>query len=309
MKITSQRNRGTGHSPIVIFLTGCAVGIFVSKIFGGGGSDIVTPSMHLLETTASEQSEAKPSSEIGWKTIDVFYGKHNHPPENFPWYSQCRQDEIVAGLLGNKTQGYFIDLAANHASRLSNTYALERHFQWNGLCIEPNPQYWLGYMQHRSCRLFGAVVGGKRMEEVDFNYDGVFGGIAREEFDNKEAQADLVRKAYTVPIEEIFEKAGVPTVVDYLSLDVEGAELYVMKAFPFDRYQVKIMTVERPSEELIELFTANGFEKAMNLIRWGETLWIHKDYKSTLRMDFLPKNMLQNHLIINQRVKAGLITV
>jgi hypothetical protein len=87
-----------------------------------------------------------------------------HQPQERQWYSQARQDELVVALLRNKTNGYFIDLAANDAVQLSNTYALERYYQWQGVCIEPNPMYWYNLTAFRTCVIIGAVVGDQRMQ-------------------------------------------------------------------------------------------------------------------------------------------------
>jgi hypothetical protein len=115
----------------------------------------------------------------GWNTISVFYGKvplnadeTMHPmPEDAEeqsshhWYAQAHQDEIVLALLNQKRKGYFIDLAANEARYISNTYALERYYDWTGLCIEANPQYWVSLARYRTnCQIVSAVVGKTRME-------------------------------------------------------------------------------------------------------------------------------------------------
>lgn len=49
---------------------------------------------------------------------------------------QYGQDEVVIDILGHKRGGFFLDLAANDAMHLSNTYSLETMFDWGGLCIE-----------------------------------------------------------------------------------------------------------------------------------------------------------------------------
>ena len=56
------------------------------------------------------------------------------------WHSQAKQDELVHRLLHRKRNGFFVDLAANHPVRISNTRALEREHGWSGLCIEANPR-------------------------------------------------------------------------------------------------------------------------------------------------------------------------
>jgi hypothetical protein len=85
----------------------------------------------------------------GWHTIHVFSGKNRgsatakqlsiptqqQQQQQQVYFAQARQDEVVLSLLRNQTNGYFVDLAANDATVLSNTYALETHFGWKGLCV------------------------------------------------------------------------------------------------------------------------------------------------------------------------------
>ena len=114
----------------------------------------------------------------GWNTLDVFYGKvpsdadlqlsqaaQEGNNDSHPWFSQLHQDEVVMALLSYKQNGFFIDLAANDARYLSNTFALERFGNWTGLCIEPNPLYWLNLTRYRpNCHIISAVVGKDKME-------------------------------------------------------------------------------------------------------------------------------------------------
>ena len=143
------------------------------------------------------------------------------------WYGQARQDELVFALLGNKTGGFFVDLAANDATELSNTYALEAFHQWRGVCIEPNDMYWSNLTYRPGCTVIGAVVGKERMQEVYFRFEaGDHGGIADAGFDNGKRWQRTSQKRYTVTLLEILSEripqGGAPTDIDYLSLDVEG---------------------------------------------------------------------------------------
>ena len=51
--------------------------------------------------------------------------------------SQVGQDAWVCRMLGNKTNGYFIYIGAHDGITLSNTYTLEKEFEWTGICVEP----------------------------------------------------------------------------------------------------------------------------------------------------------------------------
>jgi Methyltransferase FkbM domain len=229
----------------------------------------------------------------GWRPVHVFYGHILTAPAQESIYSpQARQDEIVLALLGNQEGGrYFIDLASNHAYRLSNTYPLEQqqspHPKWKGLCMEANPGYWYDLTRYRTCDIVGAVVGGDKTaaatESVDFAFGnvagngdrsdrGILGGIVRADFDNKEPVTDT-RKVYPVPIAQILTRFSVPHVIDYMSLDAEGAEYFIMKSFPFKTYEIKIITIERPTEALKTLLRSHHYELVGYLTSWGETLW------------------------------------
>ncbi|CAB9508223.1 Inherit from NOG: Methyltransferase FkbM [Seminavis robusta] len=259
--------------------------------------------MQVVETPPSTSSQEEqplvPSrNNDGWHSIDVFYGNVSHldarsPPPAFhgrtpaaiqEWYGQAQQDRIVYELLNKKKRGYFLDLAANDARTYSNTFALERHHNWTGLCFEPNPQYWHD-LSYRSCQVVAAVVGRHRMEEVKFRFQtGVLGGIVDDRFDVKTTNDEKLYPnepptlKYTVPLLEILQRYKAPRIIDYLSLDVEGAEEYIMEIFPLEDYQVHVMTIERPSERLQTFLKQHGFGMVQKITRWGETLWAHESF-------------------------------
>ena len=180
-----------------------------------------------------QQQSSQSNTNDGWKEIHVFYHDPNvglnltgEVDKDPKWFSQVRQDEYVVDLLGEN--GYFIDLAANDARDFSNTLALERSHGWNGLCIEPNPVYWYG-LAHRKCTVVGALVGGE-ITKTEVKFRGVYGGIVGRMKDNladaKNEPDAPVETRFTSPLLPLFEKFHVPSTIDYMSLDVEGAERY-----------------------------------------------------------------------------------
>jgi len=250
------------------------------------------PKYEQLFTSGSSIDESKAVSMDreygnGWHSVEVFYGKSDHLermlPSDTEWFSQARQDEVVTTLLKGKKGGYFVDLAANDATILSNTYSLEQKFGWTGLCIEPNPMYWAN-LTYRDCQVVAAIVGNDRMEEINFRFNaGDHSGIIG--FDNGK---HLVRQSdpkYTVTLLEILRRFDAPKVIDYLSLDVEGAEEFIMKNFPLEEYKISLMTVERPKDPLRDLLTQHGFKNIKRLSTWGETLWAHESVVDSLYLD------------------------
>jgi len=58
-------------------------------------------------------------------------------PENYD-FSQLGQSKVVANLLKNMTNGFFIECGAYDGESLSNSLMFERQFNWSGLLIEPS---------------------------------------------------------------------------------------------------------------------------------------------------------------------------
>lgn len=244
------------------FLAGILVGAILILLFTSGSSTSMSISF-------------EPEAGNGWNPVHVFYGERSAlPGANQEWYSQVHQDEIVVDLVGSS--GYFIDLAANDAVEFSNTLALEGR-GWNGLCIEPNPSYWYA-LSHRKCTVVGALVGGRK-EQVDVQFRGVFGGITGRMdvklANRKRGPKAETEKRFTAPMREVLERYHVPRNIDYMSLDVEGAEMLIMKEFPFEEYTIRVMTVERPGKDLHALLEQHGYVFLKDLSWWGETLWAH----------------------------------
>ena len=229
-----------------------------------------------VPTASNLDLSFQPSEATGWQTIHVFYGNATHEEEQAKWHSQVGQDELVASLLGNMRNGFFVDLAANDAVHWSNTFALERHLGWKGLCIEPTPRYWNDLVVMRDCHVVGAVVGNATSSLVPWRRRKEYSGIVGQEFDNVGAEGRVFPIKYTISLESIFHKMQVPYKVEYLSLDVEGAEEYIMKDFLSREYSFSFMTIERPSQTLMTLLKSHDYVFLATLSDWGETIWAHR---------------------------------
>eukprot|EP00548_Thalassiothrix_antarctica_P013284 CAMPEP_0194178540 /NCGR_PEP_ID=MMETSP0154-20130528/12104_1 /TAXON_ID=1049557 /ORGANISM="Thalassiothrix antarctica, Strain L6-D1" /LENGTH=327 /DNA_ID=CAMNT_0038893511 /DNA_START=71 /DNA_END=1054 /DNA_ORIENTATION=+ len=229
----------------------------------------------------------------GWKNIPVFYGNTNMMHcKGEKWCGQFGQDIAVSSLLGNKNGGFFVDLAANHPTYLSSTFSLEQNLGWAGICIEPNSMHWWGLTQGRTCQLVGAVIGNNTMDRIKFRVkevDGVggHGGIVADGMDNVGAPEAHSKTFYTVGLREVFLKFQVPQRIDYLSLDVEGAEEFIMSVFPFKDYTISLISIERVKDELKDLLLKNGFKMVARLKE--DTLWAHESARNILDAKQLAK--------------------
>jgi len=216
------------------------------------------------------------------------------------FHSQASQDKTVVKLFANMPAShhgrrFFVDLAANQPIVLSNTRALERDYGWHGICIDGNPQLLEKLLAQRSCDVYEAVVMSKSGVEVSFAAPEVakdwkqsgwtedsFGGILSDTTDNRVAQPKSAQRKWavtthtSVTLIDILIDAKAPSAIDYLSLDIEGAEYDALSAFNFSAYTFSVLTIERPSRPLRELLRNNGYMYVQDLrCDFGEQLWVH----------------------------------
>ena len=197
---------------------------------------------------------------------------------------------VIEEIFKRKKNGYFVDLAATSGVLENNTFLLERLYGWDGICIEPNPNFFNRLLNNRCCFKENSVVTSDDNEKVEFVFNGGTGGIIGENYDNKLSKRSAlisklkknkrVAKLSSLSLKTILDKYNAPKIIDYLSLDVEGAEYDVFKNFPFNKYKFLSMTIERPPKKLNDLLFANGYIFVKN--HKVDTFYIHSDIKDSL---------------------------
>ena len=186
---------------------------------------------------------------------------------------------------------YFVDLAANHPTFGSSTYDLE-HLGWSGLCIEPNPMYTAMLRAQRKCTVVDTPVDSE-VRSVTFQFGGNDrGGIQDDRFDNtRELVARHARTAAhttaqmrTAPLHAVLRKAGSPKVIDYLSLDVEGAESAILgPRFRWEAFTFLAMTIERPPPDLNQRLFEHGYLFA-RAISHTDAAYVHSSHPEVARV-------------------------
>ena len=158
-------------------------------------------------------------------------------------YSQFKQDLDVIEYLKHKKNGYFIDIGATNGIDISNTYLLEKKYNWNGICIEPQDSYYNKLIKNRKCHTDNSLVFSEAGKELNFSEAGDLGGITDYIDISKQT------KKTTDTLNNILIKYNAPRYIDYMSLDTEGSELEILKGIDFDKYKFGIMNIEHNNVE------------------------------------------------------------
>ena len=161
--------------------------------------------------------------------------------------SETQNTHWVLELLEHKKNGYFVDIGCNHPIGGNNTYILEKKFAWDGVVVEPNAQHFNNIQNMRTCtKILGRPIFDHN-NLVDFmiiENKGLDGYSGIEETQNihqrktimyqgvsKQPQFKIVKLQAMSP-DTLVKEYSIPKVFDYLKIDVEGAELNIIKNWP-----------------------------------------------------------------------------
>ena len=178
-------------------------------------------------------------------------------------YSQEGEDMILRRLFEGKSNGFYVDVGAHHPRRFSNTFYFYRR-GWRGINIEPNPDAMAAFRSARS-RDTNLQLGIGETEGVLTYY--CFEEPALNTFDSSVAhkrQTEHDRplaKTQEIPVRRLSAvlEAHVPTeqTIDFLSIDVEGFDLSVLRSNDWKRFRPHCVLVESLDKTLEEIVTGD----------------------------------------------------
>jgi FkbM family methyltransferase len=166
--------------------------------------------------------------------------------------------------------GYFVELGANDGINQSNTYYFEKERGWKGLLIEPILHNFLKCKANRSAEnsfaCAACVSFTYNKPTVNLIYSNLMTTPVGVETDLPDPQAHAQSgKVYLRQEEDVVEihapaktltslldEANAPRIIDLLSLDVEGAEIEVLKGIDFNKYQFRYLLIESRDERLVD---------------------------------------------------------
>lgn len=147
-----------------------------------------------------------------------FYNKHQLDNLKFKFndsdliennYSQAYQDMFVLSVLDGKKDGTFLEIGAYDPYNLSNTYLLEKNYNWRGVSIDINP-------------------------------------TNHQEFLNRKNTKLIVNDALKINYQDLITENNLPNRIDYLQIDIEPQKqtLECLKLIPLDKFRFSVITFE-----------------------------------------------------------------
>jgi Methyltransferase FkbM domain len=185
----------------------------------------------------------------------------------------------------------YLDVAANHARRWSNTYFYNRCHLWSGICVEPNPKYQSELSTQRTCRLVPKCMS-DRESSVRFAFANAYGGVLRQtrKIGSTGVDAGMVERhprdyeaTKTITCGTLGGELPGRQQFDCMSLDMERFELPVLRGMNWERTLIDVIVVENRDKEVRDFLDAKGYDRFSFMkddiyIRRGSGCSIDKKY-------------------------------
>jgi FkbM family methyltransferase len=212
------------------------------------------------------------------------------------YFGVDRLDEKILKHLRPGNPGYFIEIGANNGVAQSNTKHLELFYGWRGLLVEPWRENFDRLHITRSpttSKVHAACVSFEySLPTVSLVYSNLLTSAEGVETDKSDAftwakgaehllkDGDRVRRfeAPAITLDRALDIVGAPKQIDFFSLDVEGAEIEVLKGVDFGKYQFGLICVETETLSNVRKYLEDKGYELTNQISFHD--YVFKPYKS-----------------------------
>ncbi len=203
------------------------------------------------------------------KNFENFISSNNYTNSK----SQLKQDYFALFCNEKKHGKYFIEIGAYDGITGSNTYLLEKDFNWNGLLVEPSRKQFNNLKNVRNCSMSDSCIYEKSNKIISFTESDQLSCMT-DQIESNNDWAKSIRKeskekydVNTISIHDLFLKYNVPKEIDYLSVDTEGYEYNILKMIDFKNYFIKCITIEHNwtslRDKIYFKLTSNGFSRVL----------------------------------------------
>jgi FkbM family methyltransferase len=201
--------------------------------------------------------------------------------------AQLFQDLFVLYHLKNKKNGFFIEFGATDGVTLSNTFLLEKEYNWKGILAEPGRVWKNRLKENRNSTIDNRCVWSTSRQTLVFNETDIaelstINQYSDSDFLSEQRKSSNTYEVETITLMDLLDLYNAPAMIDYLSIDTEGSEYEILKGFDFSKYQFEVITVEHNftsmRHDLYNLLTQNGYKRVFESISLIDDWYIKESF-------------------------------
>lgn len=181
-------------------------------------------------------------------------------------YSQEGEDMILRRLFEKQKTGFYVDVGAHHPKRFSNTFFFYKK-GWSGINIDamPNSMSLFNKIRSRDSNLEIPISDKKQTLKYYMFNEPALNGFSKELAEKRDGKNN-----YKIISEKDMETSTLKKIlvkylpsgqeIDFMSIDVEGLDLQVLKSNNWERFRPKFVLIEILGSSINDMTDAKEYK-------------------------------------------------
>lgn len=212
-------------------------------------------------------------------------------------HAQAMQDLFALWSSGCAQTGWFVEFGALNGITVSNSFLLEQ-LGWQGIVAEPHPDYAERLRSNRACHVSTDCVWTQSGVEIPFKLVkgrpalSTIASIEHDDIQEAAGRRDAHRlyNVRSISLVDLLDQFDAPAQIDLLSIDTEGSELDILRAFDFRRARFATIVVEHgyssQRDPIHALLSAQGYHRVWRELSDHDDWYVHAS--TAERMEHAP---------------------
>ena len=178
-------------------------------------------------------------------------------------HSETEEKQLVLKFFGSQRSGVFVEVGANDPVAGSQTWLLEQN-GWRGVLVEPQSAHYEKLRaQRKNSQVFRVACSAPGNEgEMDLLLAADSGSSTlRKQRDTQGTRFVGAERVRVTTLDQVLQSAGIVQ-MDFLSLDVEGHELEVLRGLDLKKFRPALILIEDGGRDLSRhrFLSARGYK-------------------------------------------------
>jgi len=155
------------------------------------------------------------------------------------------EKQLILEFFGRKKEGFFVEVGANDPYTGSQSWLLEQN-GWQGVLVEPQAALCEKLRAARkNAKVFQVACSSPGREGEATLHIGAHDGLStlEKQIDSHGTRFVGTERVQVTTLDKVLGEAGAGR-IDFLSIDVEGHEIEVMRGFDFEKHRPSLIMIE-----------------------------------------------------------------
>lgn len=168
----------------------------------------------------------------------------------------------------NLSSGFYVEIGALDGVVNSQSFIFEKEFKWNGIVVEPNPVWHENLEIYRKCNISKSAISNKKGKALfECREIAAFSGLVSNTSEIRASDITNEIEVETITLIDLLDRYNSPNVIDWVSIDTEGAEFDILTDYLENnkKYRINLINVETADEsKLVSLLESHPYVKIKN---------------------------------------------